>query len=88
MIVDAQNVRGQAREVLGSPRLPNVSGIRTALQSLGFDAVETYIGIGTRAVRNKTPELRREVARNVEYARSVLKDGRQDSGRRAAGQQR
>ncbi|WP_250287195.1 MULTISPECIES: hypothetical protein [unclassified Frankia] len=75
VIVDAQNVRGQAREVLGSPRLPTVPGIRTALQPFGFDAVEIYVGIGTRAAGSNSQALHREIGKNLEYARSITKDG-------------
>jgi len=75
VVVDAMNVKGLIREVIGTPRLPDVNGIRAAVKAFGFKASEVHVGVATEATGRQTAAVLRAVDENKSYADRVRRNG-------------
>lgn len=75
VVVDAMNVKGLIREVIGIPRLPDVDGIRAAVKAFGFKASEVHIAIATESTGRRTSDVLKAVDQNKGYADRVRRSG-------------
>jgi hypothetical protein len=75
VVVDAMNVKGLIREVIGIPRLPDVDGIRAAVKAFGFKASEVHIAVATESTGRRTSDVLKAVDENKGYADRVRRSG-------------
>ncbi len=73
VVVDSRNVWGAATRHFGAGRAVLPDGVRAALRSYGFEAVEVHVAIGTTTTPNATvsERLRHALETNQRYAAAV-----------------
>lgn len=74
-IIDTRNVQGQGRDLFGSWRMPTGASVRDTLRLYGFDAVEVYAGVATRANKKHSQKVATALQKNNDYARRLRADG-------------
>ncbi|MEV6155635.1 hypothetical protein AB0L53_35380 [Nonomuraea sp. NPDC052129] len=77
VIIDTRNLVGQAEEVLGKRRNPDVAGVRLALEWYGFAVQKVIVATGTRSQGSVAPESRlaKAIRDNCDYADRVRAAG-------------
>jgi hypothetical protein len=74
-IVDSRNVHGAAKDQIGAPKTPSISGIVNSLSRYGFDIVEVHVSVALARARDRQ-SLSREHATNTGYVNDIASDSR------------